>query len=65
MPSLYRVTLGARADRGIPEEVEFWADLSALEDRLARPRALGRRITVDIWEWAPDVHPPQVLRLAA
>ena len=62
MPSLFRVTLGAREERGIPEQIEFWTDLAALEDRLARPRALGRRVLIEAWPWPAEIRP---LELAA
>ena len=62
MPTLYRVTLGARYERGIPEQIEYWTDLEALEDRLSRPRALGRQISIETWSWNEEI---QALQLAA
>ena len=54
MPDLFKVTLGAFADRGLRQQVEYWTDRAALEDRLAHPRALGRPITIERWEWASE-----------
>ena len=67
MPSLYRVTLGARVDRGIPEQIEFWSDLDALENRLSRPRALRRSIEIERWAWTSEAAPAATrqLQLAA
>ena len=57
MPTLYKVTLGAFPDRGLPREVEYWTDRPGFRARIGRARALGRSVVVEAWGWAPQAQP--------
>jgi hypothetical protein len=69
MPTLYRVTLGAFAERGLRTQVEYWTDPQAVEDRVALARALGRAVSIEPWAWASgrekQIDSPRPLAAAA
>ena len=67
MPTLYKVTLGAFAERRLRTQVEYWTDPQALEDRVAMARALGRPVSIEPWDWASEAETDQAnpQRLAA
>lgn len=66
MPTLYRVTLGALADRGLRREVEYWTERPGFRARIERARALGRSVVIESWAWAgADATLPEPVRAAA
>ncbi len=65
MPALFKVTLGAFPDRGLPREVEYWTERPGFLARIGRARALGRSVMIERWSWAAQQEAPESQRAAA